>query len=179
MLPLALGVCFPQICISVLCEPKAWRQCRVSEAPSIRAEPRPAVAQERPTFFFACADLLCPHFQGFAKSPTTRHSFSLSWDKPMRHTQASVLPGKSISLFPWDCSLEAHKCSAHCRLLHTGVLDVPSSEGLYLGALTYSLCLRPSGNQRAEPFALLSRHCMGFEKKNYLKTRTHISSSFF
>lgn len=178
MLPLALGVCFPQICISVLCEPKAWRQCRVSEAPSIRAEPRPAVAQERPTFFFACADLLCPHFQGFAKSPTTylwTQTLPLSdLGQPMRHTQASVFPGKSLSLFPWDCSLEAHKCSAHCRLLHTGVLDVPSSEGLYLGALTPSHSALDSVETRGQ--SLL--HCLadiawGLKKKLFENQNSH------
>lgn len=60
----------PQVDFSSVSQEHGDRS-RVSEAPSIRAEPRPAVARESPTLFFAPADLLCPHFQGFAKSPTT------------------------------------------------------------------------------------------------------------
>lgn len=61
----------PQAVVQFCVSQEHGDRSRVSEAPSIRAEPRPAVAQERPTLFFARADLLCPHFPGFAKSPTT------------------------------------------------------------------------------------------------------------
>lgn len=175
---------FPTGCIQFCVNQERGDRSRISEAPSIRAEPRPAVAGERPTLFFACADLLCPHFQGFAKSPTTylwTQTLPLSdLGQPMRHTQASVLPGSHFPSFPrialWRLTKTLHIAGCSTQVYLMCLAQMGSTWGLSLQA---TLPQTPWKSEGRDFLHCLADIAWGLEKKKYLKTRTHISSSFF